>query len=125
MKYIFTEKGKKNAENFLANLMAKRKEILDAGLDTTEEFDCANLTIESLLEDAVDVGFDEDMQAINGYYVTDHYDSDNPYCFTLGEDIIIIPESEKDLYNSIKDYYLNSDVEFNGEFFLLITHLKI
>jgi len=110
MKYIFTEKGKKNAKNYLANLMAKRKEILDAGLDTTEEFDCANLTIEVLLEDAVDVGFDEDMQAINGYYVTDHYDSDNPYCFTLGEDIVMIPESEEDLYDSIRKNYSEKKV---------------
>ena len=117
MEYKFTEEGKKNAENYLANLMAKRKEILDAGLDTVEEADCAKLTIDSLLEDAVDTGFDEDMQAINGYYVTDHYDSDNPYCFELGKDIVMVPETEKELYDAVVEDYRNSDTEFNSMFF--------
>lgn len=118
MEYKFTEEGKKNAENYLTNLMAKRKEILDAGLDTVEEADCANLTIDSLLEDAVNTGFDEDMQAINGYYVTDNYDSDNPYCFELGKDIVKVPESEKELYNAVVEDYRNSDGEFSSEYFV-------
>lgn len=88
MEYKFSEVGKEKAEQYLAELKAKRKEILDAGLDTVEESDCANLTIDDLLCDAVDTGFGIDGEAVNGYYVTDHYDSDNPYCFVLGKDIV-------------------------------------
>ena len=117
MKYKFTEKGRKYAENYLANLMAKRKEILDAGLDTVDEVDCANLTIDNLLEDAVDQGFDQDGEAYNNFYVTDNYDSDGPYCFILGEDVVKVPETERELYDAIKQDYLSSDDELCSEFF--------
>ena len=90
--FKFTEAGKKKAEAYLAELNAKRKEILDAGLDTIEEADCAKLTIDNLLEDAIDTGFDEDGEAYNGFFVTDNYDSDQPYCFRLGVDIVEVPE---------------------------------
>ncbi len=88
MEYKFTDVGRKKAEDYLAELNAKRKEILDAGLDTVNESDCKNITIDDLLDDAIDTGFDEDNEAINGYYVTDNYDSDSPYCFKLGVDIV-------------------------------------
>ncbi len=90
MEYRFTAKGEEKAKNYLAELMAKRKEILDAGLDTVEEADCAKVTIEGLLEDAIETGFDEDGESLNGFFVTDHYDSDGPYCFKYGEDIILV-----------------------------------
>ena len=35
--YILTEKGRKECEIFISELKAKRKEILDAGIDTADE----------------------------------------------------------------------------------------
>ena len=35
----FTEEDQRKAENYIENLGAKRKEILDAGLNTAEEMD--------------------------------------------------------------------------------------
>ena len=62
----------------MRNLRAKRKEILDAGLDTA--LDTPVPTEEDIAEDALSVGFDEDGEAMNCWGVTDHYDTDGPYC---------------------------------------------
>ena len=88
--YKFTEQGRKKAQDYLNELVAKRNEIVDAGLDTVEEADAKNITIEGLLDDAIETGFDEDGEALNGFFVTDHYDSDYPYCFKKDEDIILV-----------------------------------
>ena len=34
--YVFTEEGEKHVREYVADLEAKRQEILDAGLDTAE-----------------------------------------------------------------------------------------
>ncbi len=106
MEYRFTVKGEEKAKCYLAELMAKRKEILDAGLDTVEEADCANVTVEDLLEDAIETGFDEYGEAVNGYFVTDHYDSDGPYCFEYGEDIIPVINDAKELASYITEEFV-------------------
>lgn len=37
MEYKLTERGRKECERYIAELKAKRKEILDAGTDTADE----------------------------------------------------------------------------------------
>ena len=48
--YILTEKGRKECEIFISELKAKRKEILDAGIDTADET-FVDYTPEELFED--------------------------------------------------------------------------
>lgn len=57
--YILTEKGRKECEIFIAELKAKRKEILDAGIDTANET-FVDYTPEELFDDLLDFGIDED-----------------------------------------------------------------
>ena len=85
-KYELTENGRKEIHNYLEELKAKRKEILDAGKDTAEE---TNLpTEEEIFEDLLSIGFDEDGEAYNGWGVTDNYDSDRAITLTLGKDVV-------------------------------------
>lgn len=84
--YRLTDHGRKICEDYLAELKAKRKEILDAGIDTIDE--TPNLpTVEEIFEDLVDFGFDEWGESFNSWYVTDHYDADSPVLLKLGRDI--------------------------------------
>ena len=86
MFYCYTEEGLQRAYNYIAELEAQRKEILDAGLDTAD--DTTLPTADDILADAEDTGFDEYGEAINGWGVTDNYNSDYPITLKLGEDVI-------------------------------------
>ena len=86
MSYIFTDAGKAKAESYINELEAKKKEILDAGLDTCDDTNIPGLS--DILADVNDFDVDEDGEYYNGWGVTDHYDSDGPLCLKLGEDII-------------------------------------
>lgn len=66
-----TKKGKENLLFQLAELKAKRKEILDAGLDTT--IDTPIPTIEDICSE-IEEFEDEDGDYYNGWGVTDNYD---------------------------------------------------
>ena len=83
--YVFTDTGRKNAENYIAELKAKRKEILDAGLDTAEDTHIP--TPEDILDDVNSFDVDEEGEYYNGWGVTDHYDSDYPLSLQLGADL--------------------------------------
>ena len=61
----FTEKGKRKVNIFIAELKAKRKEILDAGKDTADE---------TVLPDAADILDDIEWSV----------DENGEYCTTLG-----------------------------------------
>ncbi len=85
-KYELTESGKREIHQYLEELKAKRKEILDAGKDTADD---TNLpTEEEIFEDLLSFGFDEDGDAYNGWGVTDNYDADRVVGLTLGEDVV-------------------------------------
>lgn len=86
--YKLTDKGIRNIEMYIAELQAKRKEILDAGLDTADETNIP--TVSDIFIDAMDLGFDENGEAYNGWGVTDNYDADRPVLLKLGRDVELI-----------------------------------
>ena len=87
MEYILTEAGKKKVAWFINECAAKRKEILDAGLDTADD---TNLpTEEAIVSDLnYGVGVDEDGDYYNMWGVTDNYSSDAPCCLEVGIDFM-------------------------------------
>lgn len=82
-----TKTGHQKCHNYISELKAKQKEILDAGLDTAEET-FVDYTPEEIFADLLGFGIDEDGDIYNGYGVTDHYDADSPLGLRLGEDFI-------------------------------------
>ena len=82
------DEGKKRIENYIKELKAKRKEILDAGLDTAND---TNLpTVEDIIADidSDSINWDEDGAFYyNGWAVTDNHDADYPLLLKVGHDI--------------------------------------
>lgn len=85
LEWRLTDAGKKTADSYIAELKAKRKEILDAGLDS------ADSTYIPVLEDIVDdvnsLGVDDEGEYYNGWGVTDNYDADYPLLLKVGRDL--------------------------------------
>lgn len=84
MKFKLTERGKKLCKMYIKELKAKRKEILDAGIDT------ANETVLPTIQDIEnDINWQDTIDAYyNGGAVTDCYDSDYPLGLVLGKDFV-------------------------------------
>ncbi len=93
-KYELTPQGRKECERYLKELQAKRKKILDAGIDTVYNTSI-DYTPEELLEDVLQFGIDEDGDAWNSYGVTDHYTYEFPLNLRLGEDFKEVKKGEK------------------------------
>ena len=85
MTYKLTNHGKEIATKYIHELEAKRKEILDARLDTID--DIALVTLEDIECDVNFEGLDEDGEYYNGWAVTDNYDADYPLLLKFGRDI--------------------------------------
>lgn len=75
-----TDEGKKAIDIFIDNLVAKRKEILDAGLDTCDSTLLPE--VEDIIDDIRDFANDEEYW--NCWGVTDHYSSDTPLYLKQG-----------------------------------------
>lgn len=76
--YITSNKFEEYLEGYIADIDAKRKEILDAGKDTfddTPTWNRENIIADILFTDLVD----EDGEYYNGYPVTDNRDTDVPF----------------------------------------------
>lgn len=64
MRYVFTVSGYRTAKRFIAECAAKRKEVLEAGIDTADETELP--TTQDILDDVnVGVGLDEENEYIN------------------------------------------------------------
>ena len=109
--YILTEHGKEISEKFIRECEIKRKEILDAGLDTADD------TILPTIEDIeCDINFSELDTENNDYYngwgITDNYDSDCVLHLKYEKDfkeierqiMKISKEERKNLENKLKSY---------------------
>ena len=94
--YVLTETGRKKCEIYISELKAKRKEILDAGIDTAN-YTALNFIPEELLEDLLSCPIDENLEIRSEYSVTDHYDADYPICLKYGVDFLK-KESDRNLY---------------------------
>lgn len=80
----FTEIGKTKVKAYITELKAKRKEILDAGLDTADE---TTLPDEKDILDDIEF-FEEENEYYNSWGVTDNYNGDNALYLKRGEDYI-------------------------------------
>lgn len=87
MEYIYTPKGREKVNHFIRECEVKRKEILDAGIDTADE---ATLpTAQDILDDVnVGVGLDFEDEYFDYWGVTDHYSS-HPISLVVGEDLVL------------------------------------
>lgn len=79
----FTEKGKKKVDIFIAELKAKRKELLDAGKDTADE---TNLPDENDILSDIEWFVDENGNYFNGWGCTDN--TDLSIFLAAGEDFV-------------------------------------
>ena len=78
------EHGYEKVSRYIKECTAKRKEILDAGIDTASETEIP--TVEDILSDAEAFGFDDDGDYVNSWGVTDNYNADEPISLNLRED---------------------------------------
>ena len=92
--YELTPQGREECKRYLKELQAKRKKILDAGIDTVHETSI-DYTPEELLEDVLLFGIDEYGDAWNSYGVTDHYTYEFPLNLRLGEDFKEVKKGAK------------------------------
>lgn len=69
----FSKEGLENITRFINECYAKRKEVLDAGIDTTDDTNIP--TIDDIRSD-IPSFTDEDGDYFNGWGVTDNYNSD-------------------------------------------------
>lgn len=87
MHYILTKTGKGKVDLFIKECAAKRKEILDAGIDTAYETELP--TEKDIVSDLnCGVGVDKDGDYYNGWGITDHYDSDAPLGLSIDKDFV-------------------------------------
>lgn len=76
--YKLTQAGIEECKRFIAECEAKRKEILDAGVDTA--YDIRIPTVTDIGFDIHFEGLDEEGKYYQSWGITDHYDSD---CISL------------------------------------------
>ncbi len=88
MEYKLTKQGRAKCEEYIRDLKAKRKEILDAKMDTADNT-FVDFTVDEIFEDVVENSIDEDGILSNGYGVTDNYDADTGLRLDLGKDYIV------------------------------------
>mgnify|MGYP007070030770 CR=1 FL=1 len=87
MSYVLTNKGRRAAELYVKEWEAKRKEILDAGKDTIDDW-TRPLTVEDIEDDINFQGIDDEGEYINGWGVTDNYDMDYAIRLRVGKDFV-------------------------------------
>lgn len=104
-----TEQGKETVRLFLLELAAKRKEILDAGMDIAKN---ALPTEDYIMEDvnAKEGEWDSDDPHYRGVWMaTDNYEADEPLVLELGEDFEYYTEPmtldrAKELLNKVVEH---------------------
>ena len=82
--FKLTEYGRKAVEGYISELVAKRKEILDAGKDTANDTKLPE--VEDIETDLFFTSIDDSGEYYNGWPVTDNYDADLPILLKIGRD---------------------------------------
>lgn len=87
MKYVLTVKGREKVTGFINDCAVKRKNILDAELDTAND---TNLPTEAdIISDLnYGVGIDNAGDYYNKWGVTDHCNSDSILGLSINEDFV-------------------------------------
>lgn len=84
MAYVLTKTGIRIAKEYITELQAKRKEILDACKDTCEKTELPDIAyIQEDINDCTENG-----EYRYSWGVTDHYESDYPLCLREGVDYV-------------------------------------
>ena len=81
---LLTESGVKKVNRYITKLEAKRKEILDAGIDTADDTELPDC--DEVFDDIS--WFEEGGEYLNGWGVTDNYDSDYALNLLRGVDYV-------------------------------------
>lgn len=84
--FIMLKKGCEKINNYIKELEAKRKEILDAQKDTAENI---HLPSAAEIREEADILFDGSQIIELMYDVTDHYEADRPLILEQSTDFII------------------------------------
>lgn len=93
--FRLTDYGRRAVNDYIRELTAKRKEILDAGKDTADDTELP--TLEVVEEDVNFLGIDDDGEYVNGWGVTDNYDADYPLLLKIGRDFeAVYPATAKE-----------------------------
>ena len=83
-----TQEGIEEVKRYINELKAKRKEILDAKLDTASETPLPDM--QDIVSDIETFFNDEFMEYMNTWGVTDNYNADWPLHLEFGKDIVEI-----------------------------------
>mgnify|MGYP004679059831 FL=1 len=112
-RFVFTENGLKNVQAFIRECNAKRKEVLDAQLDTAE--DTSLPTEGDILCDLYDNFDSDDGFYVNGWGVTDSCDYDLPLGMEIGRDFVLLTEDKQiEMHDMVyKPYDVKSEVNRN------------
>ena len=89
MSYLLTKIGVKECKRYIRELEAKRKEILDAGIDTADNTNIPS--VQDIEADISFIGVDEDGDYYNYFGVTDNYDADCSIILREGKDFVCRP----------------------------------
>lgn len=97
---VLTYEGQKRIRSYIAELEAKRKEILDAKKDTADETHIP--TMEDIISDIDNgVGIDDDGAYYNSWGVTDNYNADEPIVLIYGADFLFAKEKKNAIGESV------------------------
>ncbi len=114
--FKLTKSGKEKVDTFIAEITAKRKEILDAGLDTADETTLPD--VEDIEQDIVFTGIDDDWSYYNSWGVTDSTAYDMNISLEYGEDFV--PERLSDTPYENKDKKEHQVLPASSEQYLLL-----
>ena len=110
--FKLTATGRKNARDYIREIILKRKEILVAGKDTAN--DTVIPTVEDIEEDINFLGLDSSYEYCNGWGVTDNYDTGYPLLLKLGRDIEVEKYEVKEIAEPSVTSTDNTDPDLLG-----------
>lgn len=87
MRYVLTPTGEGKIKAYISEMNAKRKEILDAGIDEAD--DVSILSVDEIFEDLCADGMDADGDMWNTYAVTNQYDADSAILLSVDIDFLV------------------------------------
>ena len=119
MNYIYTEVGQRLVDLFINELHAKRKEIVDAGLDTADD---TPIPSKADVLSEIDEFIDEEGEYINGWGVTDSPDYNIMLSLSKGQDFVGLNIGDKVKHNGVPGVVVDAHMDASGD--LVIDFLQ-